>query len=114
MTSAAVRARLRFDHGPAERRVQHKGVWFRRICGCKVELCTKHKSWSVLLSWPPMCNPLLHRLYGLLNTLNYVLILAGPILVALAGFSTFAGMVRAHRKQLEPDVACRGHYSQDN
>ncbi len=35
------------------------------------------------------------RLYGLLNTLNYVLILAGPILVALAGFSTYAAMVRA-------------------
>ena len=37
---------------------------------------------------------LVRRLYGLLNTLNYVLILAGPILVALAGFSTFAAMAR--------------------
>jgi hypothetical protein len=36
----------------------------------------------------------MRRFYGLLNTLNYVLILAGPILVALSAFTTYASMVR--------------------
>ena len=36
----------------------------------------------------------LRRFYGLLNTMNYVLILAGPIVVALAAFTTYASMVR--------------------
>ena len=35
------------------------------------------------------------RFYGLLNTMNYVLILAGPIVVALAAFTTYASMVRS-------------------
>ena len=41
-----------------------------------------------------LATAIVRRLYGLLNTLNYVLILAGPIVVALVGFSTFAVMVR--------------------
>ena len=59
-----------------------------------------------------MSSAWMHRLYGLLNTLNYVLILAGPILVALAGFSTFAVMVRTFYPSIGPDLACFGHSRQ--
>ena len=41
------------------------------------------------------CGGCVCRFYGLLNTLNYVLILAGPILVALSAFTTYASMVCA-------------------
>ena len=50
---------------------------------------------------------LLCRFYGLLNTMNYVLILAGPIVVALAAFTTYASMVRTFRHRQRTSPRCK-------